>query len=690
MFRRFWRRHKDPRPTRAQPFADPATRPVTMAADDAMTRPVPNPDTVQAARPSPDAVMRGEAGDTGAEGAPAGSARDSAASAAQPLPPLRLDDSAAWKQRFRASRVYWTQIARRSPSRGLAASNRSGIVQLYTWDVPGGGLTQLTDRRTGKAVGLLSPDGRHVYYLDDRDGNEIGHFVRVPFEGGTPEDITPDLPPYAAGGMAISETMNLLACLIAGAEGFQLYCLDLGPAGTLGGPRRVWQSDRIAGGPVLSSGGEIAVVGSTERTGKLAFSLIALDPASGDRIAELWDEPDCSVAPVAFSPAPDDLRLLATTDRSGVKRPLIWDPRTEERTDLDLGGLEGEVGALGWSDDGRSILLAHFSQAVQQLYVYDLGGGALRRLQHPGGTISAAYFAPSGEILAHWQDAAHPPELIALDAQTGARTRTMLAAEEVPPGHPWRSVTFASSDGQTIQGWLGVPDGAGPFPTILETHGGPTAVQTEVFSPLVQAWLDHGFAVLSINYRGSTTFGKAFEEQIWGDLGHWEIEDMAAACDWLVREGISRPDQIFLTGWSYGGYLTLLGLGKRPELWAGGMAGIAIADWAVQYEDSAETLRGYQRALFGGTPDEKPDLYASASPITYAGRVAAPALVIQGRNDTRCPARPMELYEARMRTLGKPIEVEWFEAGHGSLDVEQTIHHQALMLRFAYQVLQRP
>jgi dipeptidyl aminopeptidase/acylaminoacyl peptidase len=212
-------------------------------------------------------------------------------------------------------------------------------------------------------------------------------------------------------------------------------------------------------------------------------------------------------------------------------------------------------------------------------------------------------------------------------------------------------------------------------------------VTTEIFSPEGQAWLDHGFAFLTINYRGSIGFGREFQDKILGDLGHWEIEDMVAARDWLVSEGIARADQILLTGRSYGGYLTLLGLGKCPDLWAGGMARVAIADWAVQYEGSAETLRGLQVSVFGGTPQEKPEQYAKSSPITYAENVAAPVLIIQGRNDTRTPARPVEMYEAKLKAFGKPVEVHWFEAGHLGAGIEQEIQHQELMLRFAYRVL---
>ena len=164
---------------------------------------------------------------------------------------------------------------------------------------------------------------------------------------------------------------------------------------------------------------------------------------------------------------------------------------------------------------------------------------------------------------------------------------------------------------------------------------------------------------------------------------------MVAARDWLVSEGIAKPDAILLTGWSYGGYLTLLGLGRRPDLWAGGMAGIAIADWITMYEDEAEGLRGYQRALFGGSPAEKPEQHRISSPITYAADVRAPVLVIQGRHDTRTPAHQLEVYEQRMKSLDKDITVHWFETGHAGAfsDVEAGIGNAALMLQFAWRVV---
>lgn len=600
--------------------------------------------------------------------------------------PPQLAPDAPWKQRFRVPMTF-TQIATADPGRGLASSNRSGVFQLYAWDVAGGELRQLTAIPKGKPSGVIAPDGAFVYYLHDTDGNELGHWVRVPFAGGPPEDVTPDLPPYASWSLSLAAGGGRAALVAADAAGFHLYAVDLGPAGELGAPRRLLTTPKFIEGISVAADGRTVVAGVNERSELPRFNLVALDAASGERLGELWDGPGTSVSGAIFAPAPGDARLLAVSDRSGAKRPLLWDARGGERRDLRLDGLEGEVEAWGWWPDGSAVLLCHVRGAVQRLYRYELADDTLRRLDHPGGTLWGAYARSADEIVAHWTDAAHPPQVVALDATTGALRRTLIAGGDAPAGRPWRSVSFPSTDGATIQGWLALPEGEGPFPTILETHGGPSAATMESFSAGAQMWLDHGFAFLTINYRGSTTFGKAFEESIYGDLGRREVDDMAAAREFLLREGVAQPDSILITGWSYGGYLTLMGLGMRPELWAGGMAGIAIADWTIQYEDTAPTLRGYQEAIFGGTPAQRPEVYARSSPITYAEAVRAPVLVIQGSNDTRCPARPMELYEARLRALGKQIEVAWFEAGHGSYEIEQEIAHHELMLRFAYRVL---
>lgn len=603
---------------------------------------------------------------------------------------LHLEDTAAWKQRFRTSAVFTTQIATAAPDRGLAVTNPSGVYQLYAWDVPSGKLTQITSQPEGKMFGTLAPDGEHIYFLDDQSGNEIGHFVRVPFRGGPKQDVTPNLPDYSPTGFATSGSGSLIGLTAGGEDGFRLYAIDQGADGSLAAPRVLHGSDALMNALTLAHDGRLTVIASTERSGKLQFSLLAFDTRSAEPIAELWDGPETSLIPVCFSPLAGDTRLLATTNRTGAETLLVWDPSSGQRLDLLFDDLTGNVNAHDWSANGEQILLSTFNRAVQRVYVYGLDTHELIELDLPSGSgVMPPYFAPGGEVHVHWQMATQPAQLLAFDSRTGLEEGVVLAAGQVPASRPWRSISFPSTDGQEIQGWLATPEGDGPFPTILDTHGGPTSVEGEGFSPVAQSWLDHGFAFLTINYRGSTTFGREFQEKILGDLGHWEVEDMVAARRWLVQEGVAIEDKVLLTGWSYGGYLTLQALGRYPDLWAGGMAGTAIADWAVQYEDSAEALRGYQVSLFGGTPDEKAGAYAAASPISYVEDVRAPVIIIQGRHDTRTPARPVEMYEARMRALGKPIEVHWFGSGHLGpyAQAEEAIEHQALFLRFALQIV---
>ncbi len=600
----------------------------------------------------------------------------------------QTESDALWKQRYRVCGLWQAVLAERMRSRGLASSTTSGTGQLYAWDVASGALRQLTHSAGGIFSGYISPDGRYVYYLSDTDGSERGHYVRIPWEGGTDQDLTPQMPLYAAlYRCAVSDNGALFAFVPTEAQGFPLYCLDLHADGSVGVPRELYRSSKFIDDTSLSANGELVVVATTERSRARQYSLLAFETGSGRRVGELSDLPYGSVRAVMFSPLPGDLRLLCMADHSGYSRPLLWHPESGERRDIALADLEGDIEPLDWSPDGRRILLGQITHAVKQLYTYDLETGALTRLQHPGGTYEHAQFGLAGQIIALWSDATHLPQVIALDGETGALQGTLLTVGETPPARPLTSVSFRSSDGTEIQGWLGLPEGTPPFPAILHVHGGPLIAVSETYDPEAQSWLDHGYAFLTINYRGSTTFGRAFKEQIWGDLGHWEVEDMVAARDWLLQEGIARPGAILVTGASYGGYLTLMALGKRPELWAGGMALVAPADFTNEFAEGTDWSRGYLTVMLGGTPDEKPEQYRASSPITYAERVTAPLLVIQGRNDLRCPPRQMELYEAKMRALGKPFEIDWFDAGHAGADMERFIAFQERLLSFAYRVL---
>ncbi|GCE10707.1 S9 family peptidase [Tengunoibacter tsumagoiensis] len=592
-----------------------------------------------------------------------------------------------WKQRFLAPKILWVPPVSAKPGVVyVLKSDRES--QRYAWHVATGKFTLITIG-PGGPYATLSPDGRYLYYLRDQQGNEIGHFVRRSIDGGDEQDITPDLPPYATFGLTISSEGTLICLTTADSQGFTVYIIDIDFQGELSSPRLLHRGHYALYKPVLAAQGEIVVMATREYSRQRNWSLLALKTADASYLANLHDGAEWSYEPVSFSPLNGDTRVLAKTNRTGDVRPLLWNPCTGQRQELLLSELAGDVEPLTWSYDGRQILLCHVHQAIQHLYVYSLTTHQLRRLQHPGGTFNMAYPTLQQTFVTQWTDAQHPPQLLAI-SENGDMWQTILAGEKIEaPCRPWKSVTFASSDGQQIQGWLSTPEATGPFPVIIELHGGPDVVVTEHFSPTSQFWTDHGFAYLTINYRGSTTFGKAFEEQITGNVGHWEVEDIVAARNWLVAENIAYPDQIFLTGWSYGGYLTLLALGTYPDLWAGGMACAAIADWALAYEETSPSLKSGRAMRFGGTPQENPEAYVRSAPLTYAEQVNAPILIVQGRHDTRTPPGSIEHYEAKMRALGKSIKVIWFDGGHYSLraDIKRFMAHQEVLFDFAQRII---
>lgn len=604
-----------------------------------------------------------------------------------------------WQRRFRAPAILFSAIARDRPEIGLVTTNQSGLAQLHRWDTRSGGLTQLTFEPGGRIVGKLSPDGRWVAYLRDAGGNEIGHWVVLPIDGGDEVDLTPNLAPYASEELAFSRFGGRVAFATASDDQFAIRAGRLGEDGHVPDLRTVHHSGSAIETLALSADGSTVAASSAHRSTGLEYSILTFGVDTGNAGPELWDGPGTSVRVFAFAPGRDDHRLLATTNTDGPERALIWDVASGVRRDLPPDAPGGDVVAFDWSPDGGEVLLCHIDKATQRLLVWNLATDRIRTLEHPDGALlgyirsEASYFRPDGaEIVSRWENFDEPRRLIGLDPVTGRKTRTLLDSGEVPPGRTLRSVTFPSTDGTPIQAWLGVPEGDPPFPVVLETHGGPTAATFATFHPQAQAFLDHGFAVLSVNYRGSTTFGRDFEHAIWGRLGELEIQDMAAAREWLIASGTARPDQVLLTGWSYGGYLTLLALGRQPDLWAGGLAGVVVADWQMNYEDSSDILRAYQRMLFGGGPEERGEAFRTGSPMTYVDEVRAPLLIIQGRNDTRTPARPAERYVERLRERGHPVEIDWFDAGHmgGASDDELAVSQMDRMLEFARRIVAEP
>lgn len=550
----------------------------------------------------------------------------------------------------------------------------------------------MTDLLGGVGFAAILSDGSGMIYHHDEVGAEVGHYHFVSFDGSQNIDLTPGLPEYSRAGWATSSASSHIALGVGLEDGFATYVLEGIPQGGAKLLDPIHKTNELSWGPRLSADGRFVMIHTAEHTKGTRFSLLVFDTTTKKEIGLLTDGETCSIEGVGFSPVMEDSKILAATDRSGYFRPLVWDPFTDERIDFELADLDGDVTPLGWAPDARTILLLQTFKAQQKAYIYSLDKKTLTPLDTSSGSIGylgAAYghevfYLPDDRLMALLQDAQAPGHIVELDPETGRKLDAVLYLQKPPAGQDWKSVEFKSTEGVVIQGWLGVPTrGEVPYPTIVHTHGGPEVVMTNTFHQSAQAWLDHGYAFLSINYRGSTTFGKEFKECIWGQPGTYEVEDIVAARNWLIEEEIADPAQIFLTGASYGGYLTLLAMGKAPGLWAGGLALVAISDWEMLHKYANPTLKAFSIELFLGTPTEKPEAWKAASPVTYAESFDAPVIIIQGSNDTRTPAEPIRVFEKKLKELDKDIEVHWYEAGHIGPTIEQRIEFQQLMMDFA-------
>lgn len=582
-----------------------------------------------------------------------------------------------WEKRFRAPRVTLPTWAQEAPHRGLFVSNATGIFELYAWDRSTGEQRQATDRPNGTTDGVLSPDGEWLWWFSDTDGDEFGEWLRQPFAGGPDEVAVPGLARGYAAGLLLGRDGTAVIGRSTEEDGSTIHLARPGAA-----PVEIYRHRESAHAASLSHDGSLIAVEHTEH-GDAMHSALRVLRADGGTVAELDDTrggtAELSLIALGFAQVAGDTRLLVGHQRGGRWEPMIWDPVAGETIPLPL-ELPGDTHAE-WFPDARALLIVHDHRARSELYRLELPDGrpgALTRLPTPAGAISAATARPDGTVEFLWSSAAEPPQVRSTTGAAVLDPPGPKAPPSVPVGDAW-----VPGPGGEVHALVQRPAGEGPFPTVFDIHGGPTWHDSDAFAAQPAAWVDHGFAVVRVNYRGSTGYGRAWTDALKHRVGLIELEDIAAVRSWAVESGLADPERMVLTGGSWGGYLTLLGLGTQPELWTVGIAAVPVADYVTAYADEMEALKALDRTLFGGSPEELPERWAASSPISHVDRVKAPVYISAGMNDPRCPIRQIDNYVARLAARGAPHEVYRYDAGHGSLVVEERIKQLRLEIDFA-------
>ncbi len=232
-----------------------------------------------------------------------------------------------------------------------------------------------------------------------------------------------------------------------------------------------------------------------------------------------------------------------------------------------------------------------------------------------------------------------------------------------------QSIWFESFDGLKIHGWYLEGKGASkenPARAILYIHGGPADQVFDEFAQGVylQTFSQLGYCVFAINYRGSTGYGNEFKKSNKMDYGGSDLEDCVHAAKWLRTRPEINPDKIAIAGGSFGGFMTLIALTKKPKVFNAGVALVPVVDWISTFKMFGE----YYTEAFGGTPEEQVELYRDRSPITHVRNIKSPVLIIAGATDARCPIEPIRKFVGELKEMEHPhVYIERGQDGHTSM-----------------------
>ncbi len=550
------------------------------------------------------------------------------------------------------------------------STNMTGRYNIWRTDAGGSWPVQLTQSDDNQAGFAVSPDGRTLYYLQDKGGNEQYDIYAVPTSGGAPRNLS-NSPELRESGLLMAPDGSAMALSTkrSGEGQVNLAVMDMasGKVRTLtkeSDPQWRWSA-------VSWSDGGRSLIANRSFADETSGEVWKVDVASG-KATRLLGKPGVVYA---ASDATPDGSLIAVTTNEGTKQlhAAVYSPAKGSIRTLRPTPWEQSSGAI--SPDGRSMVVQTSEDGRQTLELVDLATLAEHVLSMPpgvNGTIGTHPFAPdSRRLMVLHSGADTPGEIQAYDIAAGTMTPlTHLAMASLAPEHLPKSriVTYRSFDGTLVSAVVTMPfnlkrDGGNP--AVVIPHGGPTGQTNDGFSRTATALASRGYVVIQPNPRGSTGYGLAFQKANFQDLGGGDLKDELAAKQFLVDSGYVDPRRVGITGGSYGGFMTLMAIGRAPDAFAAAVEEYGIIDWRTMWQHEDALLQAYQKSLLG-SPDQFPKVYDASSPLTYIQQVKAPLLVLQGENDIRVPVGQAKQVAEALKARGNTVDAVYFpEEGHG-------------------------
>jgi dipeptidyl aminopeptidase/acylaminoacyl peptidase len=556
----------------------------------------------------------------------------------------------------------------------------TGRSNLWKVRASGGWPIQLTQSDDRQYSAVWSPDGKWIVYQQDRGGNELWDLYAVPSDGGEPINLTntPDIreesPSWSHDGRTIALTYKPKA-----ATKYDIALLD-------------WSTRKVRKLTNEQQPGYSWNVVAWSKDDKTIYAgrvnppftdadIYRIDVATG-KLENLTPHQG-TIRYLGSSLSPDGGTILLSSDaKGGFMNVALLDLATMKITWVT--DLQWEASAGTFSPDGKSYTYTVNADGLIDAYLADRSTNRAEKIDLPHGlnTFSGdpTEFAPqSDRVIVSHEASIQPGDLWVYNVASrhaDQLTFSAIASLRATPLPPSQIVHYKSFDGKIISALLWMPfnlkrDGSNP--ALVLPHGGPTGQMVDFWAPSVAALVSRGYICIAPNPRGSTGYGLDFQKANFQDLGGGDLKDEIAGVEFLKDTGYVDAKKIGITGGSYGGFMTLMAVGKRPDIWAAAVELFGIINWSSMLKSSDPSLNEYLKGLLGD-PATNRKIYDEDSPITYIRNEKAPLLVLQGDNDPRVPKEEAQQVIDILKKEGRTVDVHYYpNEGHGFAKRENQI-----------------
>lgn len=584
-------------------------------------------------------------------------------------------------------------------TRLLVTSDASGTFNACALDLATRQLAPLTASTTDATFGVAwFPHDERCLLTADRGGDERNHlFVREP--DGTLRDLTPGADVKASFlGWAADERSFFARTNERDARFFDLYRYRHGPGVLEAGAAEV--APGYARELLFQNPGGYDLAG-VSRDGAWVALVRTNDNADSDVFVARTREPGTLVHATPHagkvqsrfaSFSPDGRTLYTTSDERG-EFASVWsfDLASHERAPVLAD--DWDVTDYSFSEDGRWLATAVNADARTRVRVFEVASGREAPLPDlPEGDVTGVVFERGGARLACTVSGDRSPaNLWLVDLASGASRRlTDALAPEIREDElvEAESVRFPGEDGLAIPALLYRPHGASrarPAPALLWMHGEPGGQSRHGYNPTIQHLVNHGYAVLAVNNRGSSGYGKTFFHLDDRRHGEADLDDCVAARRWLETLPWVDGARVGIAGGSYGGYLVCAALAFRPQAFDVGIDLFGVTNWIRTLESVPAWWADFRASLYAeiGDPAADRERLLERSPLAHADEIRRPLLVVQGANDPRVLQAESEEIVAAVRANGVPVEYVLFpDEGHGFRSKQNRIRASEAYLAF--------